>query len=62
MPSNANYVCCTCRKSRKGQGVCPRCHKDMVSIGKRWRTPTKNDDKAWEFIENWLSKYIERKP
>ncbi len=63
--TNVNYVCCDCRKHRRGKSlfthavhkldvnpVCHLCKKSMEHIGTRRKVPKYNDKKGWKMLAN----------
>jgi C4-type Zn-finger protein len=58
---NFNRVCLDCHTSGRSNQKCPKCHKDMVCIGSRWRVPKQGDLKAWKELCEKFS-YLKEKP
>lgn len=58
------YACLTCRIAQKRSGHCARGH-DMVSMGRFWRAPKRNNIRAWKRVASgdhlWHDRSIERK-
>lgn len=69
-----NYVCWSCRvqngisnqseekickETDKGGRICYRCHKQMVNVGFKFKTPKKSDIKKWKQLEKtWENQHI----
>ncbi len=54
---NENKVCFDCRLAVRRKlllwaagekAVCPDCHKEMTSVGRKWRVPKKTDNVGWK--------------
>ena len=45
------YVCFKCKTAKKGGNICIKCGQDMEFVGKRFKTPKKNDKKGWKIVE-----------
>ena len=49
-----HYACFKCRQSFKRLAAekCPECGGPVISMGRRWRSPKRNNKKAWKDAEN----------
>lgn len=45
------------RRCTRGGAVCPTCHKNMVSLGTRWRVPKKSR-MSWKKFQEMLFRRV----
>lgn len=54
MPSNTNYVCFSCRHSRRAPGMCPDCKHELHLIHYRWRIPPRHKIREWKKLHDMI--------